>query len=335
MNIKHVLIINVFLFFFCFLCNCEKETDPISSSNPTYQTQYGSVTQIDSYPLFTLNYIVDYKFDEYLQLGNFPQLASTQFNPEHFCCTCFSVFGEDNRYLGRNYDWSEQTTYYVVFTNPDDAYASISTVDLGFFGYDTNKSPSDPDNQKIIQILPYWPFDGINEHGVAVGMNALDMAQAPYDASRVTIGELQMIRLILDYAASTDEAINLIQQYNIRMETPPIHYLIADSSGKSVIIEFVNGRMELIENTEPWQVTTNFIVSGLTSPDDAPSWRYRTAYNTLNNHNGSLSEDGVKNLLYTVSVSSTRWSAVFDLKRGSMQIAMGRDFDHFYHFSIR
>ncbi len=335
MNFKRVLSISASLFFYCIFCGCEKETDPVSSANSTYQTQYGPVTQIDQYPLYTLNYKADYKFDEYLQSGNFPQFTSTQFNPEHFCCTCFSVFGEENRYLGRNYDWSEQTTYYVVFTHPDDAYASISTVDLGFFDYDANEPPSDPDNQIMLQILPYWPFDGINEKGVAVGMNALDMAQAPYDASKVTIGELQMIRLVLDYAASTEEAINLIQEYNIRMEIPPIHYLVADSSGHSVIIEFVNGNMEVIENIEPWQVTTNFIISGLSSPGDAPCWRYRISYHTLNNCNVNLSENGVKNLLYDVSVSSTRWSAIFNLKQGWMKIAMGGDFDHFYHFSTR
>lgn len=335
MNFRRVLLISALLFFYCILCGCEKEADPVSSSNSTYQTQYGSVTQIDSYPLFIFDYTGDYEFDEYLQSGNFPQLASTQSNPKHFCCTCFSVFGEDNRYLGRNYDWSEQTTYYVVFTNPDNAYASVSTVDLGFFDYDANEPPSDPDNQIMLQQLPYWPFDGINEKGVAAGMNALDVAQAPYDPSKVTIGELQLIRLVLDYAASTEEAINLIEHYNIRMEKPPIHYLIADSSGHSVIIEFVSGEMKLPENTEPWQVTTNFVITGLTNPDDAPCWRYRTAYDTLKDHNGVLSENGVKNLLYDVSVSSTRWSAVFNLKQDWMQIAMGRDFDHFYYFPVR
>ena len=42
--------------------------------------------------------------------------------------------------------------------------------------------------------------DGMNEKGVAVGMNAVPNAQSPYDPSKVTIGELHLILLVLDYA---------------------------------------------------------------------------------------------------------------------------------------
>ena len=142
-----------------------------------------------------------------------------------------------------------------------------------------------------------------------------------------------MIRLILDYAGSTSEAVSLIQQYNIRMENPPIHYLIADSSGHSVIVEFVNGKMKVIPNTNPWQVTTNFVIA-VTDLQHPPCWRYQTAITTLEDNNGYLSENGAMNLLQSVSVSGTRWSTVFNLKSRKIKIAMGRDFSNLHRFYI-
>ena len=333
-SMKFISRLYIIVFFGFLLYACDKESAPISSVNGTYETSYGSISQIDDYPLFKIYYTSDYKFDQFLQTGEIPFYTSNTSNSKNYSCTCFSVFSEDNRLLGRNYDWSVASSYFLVFTDPPSGYSSVSTVDMYFFDYDHDQSPDFEGNLNTIRTLPYYPFDGMNEKGVAIGMNALQQAQPPYDASKVTISELQLIRLVLDYASSTREAITLIQQYNIRMEDPPIHYLIADSSGHSVIIEFVNGKMEIMENTNPWQVTTNFIITGLDSPENAPCWRYKTACEALSINNGFLNEEETLSLLQNVSVSATRWSTVFNLKTGQIQIAMGRDFENMHFFTI-
>ncbi|MBT8379412.1 MAG: linear amide C-N hydrolase [Ignavibacteria bacterium] len=224
------LVLPIILCYFVF-SSCNEETNPISSGKQTYETSYGTATQVDNYPLFALDYSADYNFEEYLQTGIIPGYVPSKSANKDFSCTCFSAFGEDSRLLARNYDWDTPSSYFIILTDPPNSYSSISTVDLSFFNYDHEKSPASPENQNTIRTLPYFPFDGMNEKGVAIGMNAVPYAQSPYDASKITIGELQLIRLVLDYASSTQQAINLIQQYNINMENPPIHYLIADSSG--------------------------------------------------------------------------------------------------------
>ena len=335
MQLKRFFFIVFLIFLHLSLATCNEQADPISSSGQTYETSYGSVTKIDDYPLYSINYIADYKFSEYLQTGSIPIFNTKKSNSFNFSCTCFSAFGEHNRLLGRNYDWSESSTYFILYTNPPAGYSSISTVDLSFFEYDHSKSPDFSGNQSTLRILPYYPFDGINEKGVAVGMNAVPYANPPYNGSKVTIGELQLIRLVLDCAGSTEEALNLIQQYNIRMEEPPVHYIIADSSGHSAIVEFVNGNMVVMENTNPWQVTTNFVITGLNDPHNAPCWRYRTAYETLYNYSGVLSESEAVNLLQDVSVSITRWSTVYNLKEMKLQTAMGRNYGNLHQFRIQ
>ena len=334
MHSKRVFLIVPFILGYCLLFTCDSEQNPVSSGNETYVTAYGAVTQVDDYPLLTLTYTADYQFDAYLQTGDIPFYTSITSGSKNYACTCFSAFGDDSRLFGRNYDWPDHATYFLVFTDPPDGNASVSTVDMTFFDYHRNESPASSDNQRTRRTAPYYPFDGMNEKGVAIGMNAIPEAQTPYNISKVTIGELQLIRLVLDYANSTREAIALIQQYNIQMEDPPIHYLIADTSGHSAIIEFVDGQMKIIDNTDPWQVTTNFIVTGLSSHQNAPCWRYKTAYETLNAHSGVIGENAAMNLLQSVSVATTRWSVVFNMKNGELQIATGRDYENLHHFRI-
>ena len=334
MQRRHILLIHVLVFTFLVFSSCNEETDPVASGQQTYETLYGSATKIDNYPLFALDYSVDYKFDEYLQTGIIPGYVPGKTGSKDFSCTCFSAFGEESRILGRNYDWNTPSSYFILFTNPPNGYSSVSTVDLSFFDYNHDESPASADNQNTIRILPYFPFEGMNENGVAVGMNAVPYVQSPYDGSKITIGELQLIRLVLDYASSTQHAISLIQQYNIRMEEPPIHYLIADKAGHSAIVEFVNGNMEIMHNSEPWQVTTNFVITGLNNPHTAPCWRYTTAYETLYDKNGMLSMSEAKDLLQDVSVSSTRWSSIYDIKEGKLQIAMGCNFRNLHSFEV-
>ena len=317
-----------------FLHACDHNRDPLAVDDMIYETAYGTVAQVDSYPLFTFRYSSDYQFAQYLQDGQFPDLSAKLTVNRKFACTCFSAFGDQTRLLGRNYDWPQHSSYFLVFTDPPDGYASVSTVDLSFFNYDHNQPPHAPDNQEILSILPYFPFDGMNEKGVAVGMNALSSGQGPSDPEKVTIGELQAIRLILDYAATTTQALALFQQYNILMEDPPIHYVIADSSGHSAIVELIDGQMLIMENEQPWQVTTNFIINGLEDWHHAPCWRYQTACQTLSAQNGNLSESEAIAILQTVSVSGTRWSTVFDLKSGQMKIVMGRNFENLLAFSV-
>jgi len=317
-----------------FFGGCD-QTDATGSVGQIFEISSGQVQKIDDYPLYTLEYNLDYKFDQYLQNGLIPVVVNTEQKLADFACTCFSVFGEDNRLLARNYDWSESTTYFLVWTNPEDAYASVSTVDFGFFNYDHDKPPDFEGNQQLLETIPFFPFDGMNEKGVAIGMNAVPFANAPRNPAKVTIGELQLIRLVLDYAASTEEALDLIGNYNIRMEEPPIHYIIADAAGHSAIVEFVNGQKVIKRNTDSWQITTNFVIKGLLRHEDAPCWRYKTVWENLDHASGALTTEQAAGLLEDASVSGTRWSTVYDLNTGKFQVAMGRNYDHFYRFSVQ
>jgi hypothetical protein len=283
--------------------------------------------KVDDYPLYVLRLEGDYGFTEYLTTGR----LEVRFTIPSPSCTCFATGTEGRTIFGRNFDFPSNPAL-LLYTDPPDGYASVSMVDLGYFGY-SMANPPDPDGDtENLEATPYLPFDGMNEHGLAVGMAAISNAEPPHDPEKVTIGEIQAIRLLLDRARDVEEAIRLLEEYNIEMEDPPIHYLVADRSGDSAIVEFVGGEMKVIRGGEPWQVITNFIITGSTAPTQAPCDRYRAAYDGLSSAEGRVSTAEAMELLERSSQTSTIWSTVYNLETGEVDIVMGRNYGRVHTF---
>ena len=299
-----------------------------------------SLRKVDDFPLYEMHYYGDYDFGSFLQEG-LETDAQRQSQPvgllEEWACTCFAALDEEGDLVfGRNFDWYLHPAL-LLFTNPPSAYASVSMVDISYLGYD-EEEPSWAGRGGLLDA-PYFPFDGMNEYGLAVGIMAVPYADGADDPHKVTIGSLHAVRLMLDYAKDVDEAISLLQNYNIEFEGgPPLHYLISDLSGNSAVIEFTGGKVSVIRNSEPWQVATNFVISG-TLPEDRGSlcWRYRTAYETLEQANGNISPEEAMTLLEDVSQSGdfpTIWSIVYNTTTGDIQVVVGREFDRVHQFKL-
>lgn len=283
--------------------------------------------KVDDYPLYVLRLEGDYGFSEYLTTGRL-EVRLTNPSPS---CTCFASGAEGGIVFGRNFDFPANPAL-LLYTDPPDGYASVSMVDLGYFGY-SMANPPDPDGDiEILKGTPYMPFDGMNEHGLAVGMAAISRAEPPYEPEKVTIGEIQAIRLLLDRARDIEEAIGLLEAFNIEMIYHPVHYLVADRSGASAIVEFVGGEMKVIRGGEPWQVITNFVITGSTSPTWAHCERYRAAYDGLSTAEGRVSMAKAMKLLERSSQSSTIWSTVYNLETGEVDIVMGGNYGRVHMF---
>lgn len=308
-------------------------TDSLTSQNSTLN----SLKKVDDFPLYTMTYAGDYGFADYLKTGTHPSLSLREpgrSGEGTWGCTCFAASGIGlAKVFGRNFDWHDCIPL-LLFTKAPGAYASVSMVDLEYFGYSRNNLPDALENREELLGTPFMPFDGLNEKGVAIGMMAVPEGQAPYSSGKITIGEIQVIRLVLDYAADVNEALTLIDQYNVRMESPPIHYLVADRSGQSAVIEFVGGQTHVLRNSESWQVSTNFVIYGSNAPDATPCWRYDKAHSTLMQATGCLSEDSGLSLLQQVSQSTTVWSTLYNLESLHVLVAPGRKFSRPLGFSL-
>ncbi len=286
--------------------------------------------KVDDYPLYVLRHEGDYGFSEYLRTG----ILSFNFGGGSPSCTCIAAVGEGGELVfGRNFDFPKNPAL-LLFTDPPDGYMSVSMVDLGYFGFSMSHLPDLKKGLSDLMMTPYLPFDGMNEHGLSVGMAAIPHAEPPHDPRKVTIGEIQVIRLLLDRAKNVEEAITLLGEYNVEMTDPPIHYILADRSGDSAIIEFVGGEMKVLKGGEPWQVITNFIIHVSGAPEVVSCSRYRFAYDGLSEAGGCVSLEETMDLLEGSSQSSTIWSIVYNLDTGEIRIVMGRKYGNALTFQL-
>lgn len=242
-----------------------------------------------------------------------------------FACSCFSAsLPKGGRIFCRNFDWRPDPAL-LLFTRPKGDFASVSMVDIAYLGYSASKTPlADP-----AALARAWrlPFDGMNEKGLAVGMMAVDHAEGIQGGGRPRVGELGLIRLVLDRAADVAEALALMEGYDVELEDPPIHYFLADRSGDAAVVEYLGGRMRVFRSGEPWQLATNFLLAEVPEEGrDAACWRYARAAARLGAAGGSLGSAEAMGLLGEVSQPSTRWSAVYDLGSGELELALGRDY---------
>lgn len=294
--------------------------------------------KVDDYPLYVMHLYGSYGFDEFLESGTQAQrhlLPSEPGSPDQWACSVFAALNKDgDLLLGRNFDWFNRPSL-LLFTHPSHGFDSVSMVDISYFGFDTDE-PSWSDRLELLDA-PYWPFDGMNERGLAVGMMAVPFAEDNLDPQRVTVGSLHAIRLLLDNAGTVDEAISLLQGYNVDFEGgPPLHYLVADALGNSAVIEFIDGAMRVLPNEGAWQVATNFVISGH-SQEEARGLcrRYATANEALEQAGGSLSPQQAMELLEDVSQAITMWSIVYNMSSGDISVAMGRDYDQVREFQLK
>lgn len=331
--IKSLFLIVIFIFTGC---NEESSENTILTDVNENQTlTLASLEKVDNYPFYRLTYCGDYGFIEYLNSGNHPSATVEDENKislDNWACTCFTTLDKNHEMVfGRNFDWMHRGSL-LVFTDPPTGYASVSMVDIHYLGYNETNSPDSPTNRVGLLNAPFYPFDGMNEHGVTIALMAVPYASPPFDPDKKTIYTLDVIRLVLDFAKNTNEAISLIQKYNISMPEPACHYLIADRSGTSIIIEFVNNQMVINKNQDRWNVCTNFIVHGTEAPELVSCWRYNTAYGMLKGANGNITTSDAMNILREVAQNNTMWSTVYDMVNKTVKVSVGRNYHEIYEF---
>jgi predicted choloylglycine hydrolase len=142
-----------------------------------------------------------------------------------------------------------------------------------------------------------------------------------------------LIRLLLDRAATVDEALALLDEYNVEMTEPPIHYLVADVTGASALIEYVGGERRVVTGSS-FNVMTNFIVAETNMEGGAPCARYNHVFEGLAEAQGTVSLDEAMTLLRGASQGNTIWSAVYSPATDEVHVAVGRGYGSVHTFKL-
>ena len=228
------------------------------------------------------------------------------------CSSFTAVTEEGDRVFGRNYDFDKTNTA-IVYTKPGNGrHASVSTVDLQFLGIDPDTGVTGLADKFLCLAAPYAPLDGVNDAGVSCGIymtyQGAETVPTDQQTDKPDITSTTMLRLILDYASTVDEAIELVEQYDLHDSAgTSYHYMVADAQGNSAILEWVAGtdqtdndgtarQLNVIRNDpeQNYQCITNFILTpGYYEEGDDMGGkdRYDLLTSTLEEMNGTVADD--------------------------------------------
>ena len=176
-----------------------------------------------------------------------------------FGCSTISVKNADGGYFfGRNFDW-QACDALVVASYPQDGYASISTVNLGFIRQGAGFAANLMTDEMMTAAALYAPLDGMNEKGLCVSVNMIqDRATIHQDTGKPDLTTTTAIRLMLDKAANVEEALDLLEQYDLHASMDyMIHFAMADSEGNCAAVEYIDNKMIVIETP----ILTNFYLA--------------------------------------------------------------------------
>ena len=227
-------------------------------------------------------------------------------------CSVLSSQRPDGAHLwGRNYDWTGSVPV-IVRHIPEGGYASLSTCD--FQNISSSALPEGMVNKMLAIAALYVPLDGVNEAGLCVAdleVNEGGMPEPDTDKPDLTV--TTAIRLLLDRAATVEESLALLEQYDIHASGGISHHLaISDASGASVSVEFTEHGFTAV----PTQVLTNFnLANGDTSAGgENAQTRYETLLARL--EDGVTTPDQVRDAMSAAAQPDgqwvTQWSMVYD-----------------------
>lgn len=305
--------------------------------------------------LYSMEYLEDYGLEDFIAQGGgssdmavadfvidrlFHGLVNLNLQGSSFGCSTLSIPGPDGTQLfGRNFDWGACATL-IVQTHPRSGFASISTVNMDFLNLGLNLS-EEASVRLMSAAAPYAPMDGMNEKGLCVAVLMIeDRPGFDQNTGKPDLTTTSAVRLLLDRAATVDEALALLEQYDLHASAGMmVHFAIADTSGRSVAVEYVNNEMSVVETP----IVTNFYLTpgekyGVGTEESHR--RYEILTETLADH-PSMTVEEVRDAMDSVSkhnfdsvFASTEWSIVFDQTSGEAQYYHRENFENAYVFRL-
>lgn len=302
--------------------------------------------------LYYMEYEGDYGFEDFLSRGGaknqddlvnyivfflsggFVELDREEVSFDFGCSTLTTKKTGGSYVMGRNFDYTgENPRAMIIHTKPENGYESYSTTWLDFLGFGSDFVPENMQNRYISLASVYVPLDGINEKGLCVAdlING-DSELTSQKTEKVDVTTTTAIRLLLDKAANVDEAIELLKQYDMHSDIGRSHHLsISDSSGKSVVVEYING--EMIVTDTP--VVTNHYLSQGEKFGVGNEESHRRYDELMKKSEDTLSTDDMADCMESVSYpDNTQWSIVYDMENLELDFYFQRQFDNPLTFSV-
>ena len=276
---------------------------------------------------------------EFLSKGHCKKEVNTR--KTDFGCSALTVkTPEGGVLMGRNFDFPSALGV-VLHTIPDRGYETITTFNVEFYGFGKDYKPEGFMNQYLALTGLFVALDGINEKGLAIAdLMAGDTIQTHQRTSKPDLTTTAAISYLLKNAANVDEALELLRGIDMHSDIGSAHhYAMADASGKSVVVEYVNDEMVVVESpavANHYLCEAKFNV-GLSEGDD----RYDKLCRRYEQTGGLMTKEQLTETIEAVSQQEregflgTAWTMVMDLKHPSVTYYSRCHFNKPFRFELQ
>ena len=310
----------------------------------------------DGYNLYSMDIKYNYSLDDIIDYGitddqtmidailkeSLP-LIPAKINVPDYGCTSFTLTDTDGDvHMGRNYDFRKDTSAMMVYCTPKDGYKSVAFAALD------NISANVPDASTAKKLAtltsPFICLDGMNEKGVSISVLTLDSEPVRQNTGKPVIATTLAIRLVLDKAATTEEAVELLRSYDMFSSSGrDYHFYITDASGDGRVVEYdpESENREIIAT--PTEAITNFFIfhKDKVLPNQKNGIyghgreRYDAVLKVLEEEKGNYTNDTVWNAMKAAAqdpspdaiTSNTQWSVSYNNTDLTAEIAIRRNWD--------
>lgn len=309
---------------------------------------------------YTLEYKDDYGLDKLLAKGVENSNELSAFVSEQvlydlpfprevikLACSAFVARNTDGDAIqGRNMDYALAQNI-LVRTRPENGYASLSMASGELLNY-IDTVPDNIIGQLYLLAAPYYVLDGINERGLSMAILLQTYAEkVNQNTGKTPITTTLAVRMCLDKAATVEEAIALMKQYDMRgMINANFHFQIADATGDSVVVEYVDNEMCVNRSEGYGQPVTNyFITPGVKEAVRDGEDRMEILQAALDENKGVITEEKAWEMLKSVEAVhdydeindidfNTAYSMIFNNTKRSMEVCVNARFDKTYHYAV-
>ncbi len=352
--------------------NGQQQTPVTPEATPSTKVE---LTSLDN--VYYFDYTGDYDLDNLIAAGLTTDTALKDYLTEHVpswqlananganlsiniegigCCSIVAdnAGSADGKIFGRNFDYKNGTAI-IIHTKREGSYESVSTSYPYFIVNERNWTPVENPttaeemiNNAVSIGAIYVPMDGMNEKGFYISiLEAGDKeTTAQTAAGKTNIQTTVAARYLLDKADSVEKALELLEGFNMySVHGTAYHFAMADNTGKSVVVEWINNNMIVIENVKV--VTNHYLAknSGKTAPAETDNSivRYNAAFNAGELAKWNMNHYQMRDALKAAkairddpnSKLCSIWSAVYEPAANKVYYYFREDYTKYVEVSVK
>jgi hypothetical protein len=257
---------------------------------------------------------------------------------EKYGCSVASYYVKGHQIVGRNFDLpSDRPTYFT-----DLQMAGAYRV-MGHTVYDLTGEMNDGINEKGFSLSVAGNVGSQWAKGDLTGAKLAYTSRDPYPREPAVVF-WRMTQVVLQTCATVDEALALLRAVRVwfpatfrGMTLEGSHWMLADATGKAVVVEWTPGDSQLLvyDKPGPYELMTNFSFQDGEEFIAKTCLHYRKAKPLLERGVSDTADMlEVMKAMRVTGPGRSLWISVMDLNARSFEVRYFKEFDRKYEFSF-